>query len=159
MLPDPTLLVLDEPSNGLDPAGIIEMRELLRRLCNDGKTIFVSSHLLGELERIADWLVVVKDGRALYCGPASEFTAEGDEMLILSTESPDQLDALVTLVGRLGYAVVAENGALRVAAPATATAEISRAAAGAGVTLTEIKRQRQSLEDTFLEMINGGPHA
>lgn len=73
LLPDPDLLILDEPANGLDPLGIIGTRDLLRRLREQGKTIFLSSHLLGELEQVADWLVVLHQGKALYNGSASAF--------------------------------------------------------------------------------------
>lgn len=72
LLPDPDLLILDEPTNGLDPLGIIEMRDLLRTLREQGKTIFLSSHLLGELEQIIDWLVMLNQGQAIFNGPASE---------------------------------------------------------------------------------------
>src|SRR5438874_7404432 len=72
LLPDPDLLILDEPANGLDPLGIIDMRELLRRVRDRGKTIVLSSHLLGELEHIADWLVVLHEGKALFCGSARD---------------------------------------------------------------------------------------
>jgi ABC-2 type transport system ATP-binding protein len=73
LLPDPDLLILDEPANGLDPLGIIATRDLLRRLRDQGKTIFLSSHLLGELEQVADWLVMLHQGKALYHGPARAF--------------------------------------------------------------------------------------
>lgn len=73
LLPDPDLLILDEPANGLDPLGIIQMRDLLRHLREQGKTVFLSSHLLGELEQVADWLVMLHQGKALYNGPARAF--------------------------------------------------------------------------------------
>ena len=73
LLTDPDLLILDEPANGLDPLGIIGTRDLLRRLREQGKTIFLSSHLLGELEQVADWLVMLHQGKALYNGPARAF--------------------------------------------------------------------------------------
>jgi ABC-2 type transport system ATP-binding protein len=73
LLPDPDLLILDEPANGLDPLGIIATRDLLRRLREQGKTIFLSSHLLGELEQVADWLIVLHQGKALYNGSARAF--------------------------------------------------------------------------------------
>jgi ABC-2 type transport system ATP-binding protein len=73
LLPDPDLLILDEPANGLDPLGIIATRDLLRRLRDQGKTVFLSSHLLGELELVADWLVMLHQGKALYDGPARAF--------------------------------------------------------------------------------------
>jgi ABC-2 type transport system ATP-binding protein len=66
------LLILDEPANGLDPLGIIQLRDLFRDLRERGKTLFLSSHLLGELERVADWLVVLHEGRALFNGPAGD---------------------------------------------------------------------------------------
>lgn len=73
LLPDPDLLILDEPANGLDPSGIIAMRDLLRHLREQGKTIFLSSHLLGELEQVADWLVMLHQGKTLYNGSARAF--------------------------------------------------------------------------------------
>ncbi len=73
LLPDPDLLILDEPANGLDPLGIVTTRDLLRHLHEQGKTIFLSSHLLGELEQVADWLVMLHQGKALYNGPAHAF--------------------------------------------------------------------------------------
>jgi ABC-2 type transport system ATP-binding protein len=73
LLPDPDLLILDEPANGLDPLGIRATRDLLRHLRAQGKTIFLSSHLLGELEQVADWLVMLHQGQALYQGPARAF--------------------------------------------------------------------------------------
>jgi ABC-2 type transport system ATP-binding protein len=71
LLPDPALLVLDEPANGLDPAGILEIRALLRGLADEGTTVFVSSHLLAEVEQISDWLVMIDHGRLLYDGPST----------------------------------------------------------------------------------------
>src|SRR5215831_15434863 len=79
LLPDPDLLILDEPANGLDPLGIIQTRDLLRSLREQGKTIFISSHLLGELERVADWLVMLHQGKALYQGPTRAFLDQHPE--------------------------------------------------------------------------------
>src|SRR5579859_6393889 len=72
LLPDPDLLILDEPANGLDPLGIIQVRDLLRHLADQGKTILLSSHLLGELEQVTDWLIMLHQGKALFCGPARD---------------------------------------------------------------------------------------
>ncbi len=79
LLPDPDLLILDEPANGLDPLGIIAMRDLLRHLREQGKTIFLSSHLLGELEQVTDWLVMLHQGKALFSGPARELLDRSGE--------------------------------------------------------------------------------
>jgi ABC-2 type transport system ATP-binding protein len=77
LLPDPDLLILDEPANGLDPLGIAQMRELLQQLRARGKTIFLSSHQLGELEKVVDWLVVLDSGKAVFDGSADAFGARG----------------------------------------------------------------------------------
>ena len=93
LLPDPDLLILDEPANGLDPLGIIQMRDLLRHLRELGKTIFLSSHLLGELEQVTDWLVMLNLGKALFSGPAREFLDRRGE-LVVEAEEATQLDLL-----------------------------------------------------------------
>ena len=72
LLPDPDLLVLDEPTNGLDPAGIAEIRALIRGLGDEGRTVVVSSHLLGELEATADYVIVIHLGQLLYAGPLAD---------------------------------------------------------------------------------------
>src|SRR5207302_5665893 len=82
LLPDPDLLILDEPANGLDPLGIIGMRDLLRHLREQGKTVFLSSHLLGELEQVADWLVMIHHGKALFSGPARELLGRRAELVV-----------------------------------------------------------------------------
>jgi ABC-2 type transport system ATP-binding protein len=158
LLPDPELLVLDEPANGLDPAGIIEMRELLRSLRDQGKTVFISSHLLGELEHMADWMVVLKEGEAAYAGPTVELTNRSAGGILLSVESPDQMEKLQRIVMDLGYQAHWQDAALRVSAPREAAGEINRQAMNVGVTLTEIQHLKSTLEDIFLAMISGDDH-
>src|SRR5579859_5099369 len=113
LLPDPDLLILDEPANGLDPLGIIATRDLLRRLREQGKTIFLSSHLLGELEQVADWLVMLHQGKALYNGPARAFL---DHRSVLIVDTKDAAErALVARIARAaGYTVTVDNGALSI---------------------------------------------
>ena len=76
LLPDPEVLVLDEPTNGLDPAGIVEIRALIRALGDEGRTVLVSSHLLSEIEAAADRLVVIRFGELLFSGPLSTLIAQ-----------------------------------------------------------------------------------
>jgi ABC-2 type transport system ATP-binding protein len=154
LLPDPDLLILDEPTNGLDPEGIIEMRDLLRDLWDAGTTIFVSSHLLGELERIADWLIVIKAGQAVYSGPTGDLARSGRSGFVLATES-SHMNALTEVVEHLGFHASSQDGHLRVEAPADAAAAISRRALQAGIPLTEIRPVRATLEDQVLAMIAG----
>ena len=90
LLGDPALVVLDEPTNGLDPAGIREMRGIVRSINADGRTVLVSSHLLAEVEQVCDWLIVIGDGRRLFQGPTSDLLAGGgnleDRYLAMFTE-------------------------------------------------------------------------
>src|SRR5260370_21977962 len=117
LLPDPALLILDEPANGLDPLGIIEMRDLLRSLRDQGKTIFISSHLLGELEQVADWLVMLNQGKAVFNGPARDLV-DGRGELIVTVEEATQADLVARIAIAAGYAGTSENGSLRTHWPA-----------------------------------------
>src|SRR5436305_4364899 len=103
LLPDPDLLILDEPANGLDPIGIIQIRDLLRRLREQGKTIFISSHLLGELEQVADWLVMLDQGKALFSGPARELLDRRGELVVEAEAT--QLDMVARIASAAGYPV------------------------------------------------------
>jgi ABC-2 type transport system ATP-binding protein len=152
LLPDPELLVLDEPVNGLDPAGIIETRALLRRLRDGGITVFVSSHLLGELEQIADWLVLIQDGGIRFQGAMADLLASSHHRLVLATEDAADVDSLAAIARNLGHTVEVDGSRVRVEGGENAAAEINRAAMRAGITLVEIAVERFSLEDTFLAM-------
>jgi len=152
MLRDPALLVLDEPTNGLDPAGIREMRELVRSIADLGPTVFLSSHLLAEIQSVCEWLVVVERGRLVYQGPTDELLEHGDDGFIVATETPEGLLALGQLIDAAGHRADRVDGRLRVYAPAAFAAELSREASARGVVLTELIPVRASLEDRFLEL-------
>ena len=87
LLPGPELLVLDEPTNGLDPHGIAEIRAMLRSFADDGMTVFVSSHLLAEIQQICEHLVVIEAGRLIFQGGVEELLAARAPELIVRTES------------------------------------------------------------------------
>lgn len=154
LLPDPDLLILDEPANGLDPLGIIQMRDLLRHLREQGKTIFLSSHLLGELERVADWLVMLHQGKALFSGPARELLDRRDE-LVVEAEEATQLDLVTRIASAAGYTVTPDNGSLRIACPLDWASELDRRAREAGATRIAIHAKEASLEERFLAMVKG----
>jgi ABC-2 type transport system ATP-binding protein len=153
LLSDPELLILDEPANGLDPPGIIEMRELLRRLRDGGKTLLVSSHLLAEVDQIADWLIVLVAGKAVYCGPAASLPGRQSSEILVATESPAQLDVVVRIARDRGYTAVVENGQARIAAPPSFAAELNRLTMQAGATLVELHQVQSTLEESFLQII------
>ncbi len=154
LLPDPELLILDEPANGLDPLGIIQMRDLLRSLRDQGKTIFVSSHLLGELEQVSDWIVMLNQGRAVFSGPAHELVARRGELIVEASEA-SQLDLVAGIATAAGYAVTREDGSLRIACPVGFAEELNRRLIEAGTTGVEIRRSQATLEESFLAMVKG----
>ena len=154
LLPDPDLLILDEPANGLDPLGIIQMRDLLRRLREQGKTVFLSSHLLGELEQVTDWLVMLHQGKALFSGPARELLDRRSE-LVVEAEEATQLDLVARIAREAGYTVTPDNGSLRIACPLDWASELNRRAREAGATHIVIRTKEASLEERFLALLKG----
>ena len=154
LLNGPRLLVLDEPTNGLDPDGIRDVRDLVRALADDGLTVLVSSHLLAELEQVCDHLVVVERGQEVFQGPTSALLAGGDALL-LAPEHPADLGALADLLRRHGLEPVREGDRLRVPA-ATDPAGVNRAAAEAGIVLAELHVARASLEQRYGSLVGAG---
>jgi ABC-2 type transport system ATP-binding protein len=154
LLPDPDLLILDEPANGLDPLGIIQVRDLLRSLHEQGKTIFVSSHLLGELEQVSDWIVMLNQGKAVFCGPAHELVARSGELIVEASEST-QLDLVAGIATEAGYTVTWEDGFLRIACPLGFAEELKRRVTSAGATGVEIRAREANLEESFLALVKG----
>lgn len=154
LLPDPELLILDEPANGLDPLGIIEMRGMLRRLAGQGKTILLSSHLLGELEQLTDWLIMLNQGKALFCGPARELLAQRVEVVV-EAQDRVQLDLAARIAGEAGYAVTREDQLLRIACSAGFAETLNRQAREAGAPDLTIRVREASLEQLFLALLKG----
>ena len=103
LLPNPKLLILDEPTNGLDPAGIQEVRALLRQLADEGSTIFVSSHLLSELEMICDHLVMLREGKVIFTGKTSDLLAAQQPVVVARPENMKDLGKLVEIAKSLGH--------------------------------------------------------
>lgn len=152
MLGDPQTLVFDEPANGLDPEGILWMRNFLKGLANEGRTVFVSSHLLSEMALIADDLVVIGKGELIFQGPVDQFVDSAARKWV-TVRSP-QLDQIADALRTAGHEVVpAGAGAIDVVGPTAA--EVGEVAAGLGATLHELSPQTASLEDVFLEVTAG----
>ncbi len=156
LLPDPELLVLDEPTNGLDPAGIVEIRALLRRLADEGRTVVVSSHLLSEIEAACDALAVVRNGELLFSGPLSDLVSQAGECIETAPEHPGDVGRLAELLTSNGWQATVHEENVRVTAPASQSAAVNRAAAGAGITLRALRPRAASLEDVFLRMTGEG---
>jgi ABC-2 type transport system ATP-binding protein len=162
LLGDPNLLILDEPTNGLDPAGIRDMRGLVRSLAQDGPTVLISSHLLSEVQQVCDWLVVIEHGRLVFQGPTARLLDGGDE-LTLGCEHLADLPRLQALITRRGLIATIAGDRVHVdLAEASAInspggvngllGEINRAAMAEQLTLVELTIARASLEDRYLSL-------
>ena len=160
LLGDPRLLILDEPINGLDPAGVHEMRGLVARLASANRTVLVSSHALAELEQVCDWLVVIDGGRLVFQGPADELLGRTGAKLVLAPEHPADLVRLGALVAATGRDGRSADGRIEVAMngtdPRALAAAMNRAASAGGIVLAELRVTRTTLEDSYLTIVNGG---
>lgn len=152
LLPDPELLVLDEPANGLDPAGIVEIRTLLRGLADDGRTVVVSSHLLAEIQAMVDDVIVIRFGEILYSGPLEGLMAQAAERVVAAPEHDADLARLAAIVTANGWTAAAGHGALTITMPAERAADLDRAVHDAGFALRLLAPQRDSLETVFLNL-------
>jgi ABC-2 type transport system ATP-binding protein len=151
LLGEPELLVLDEPANGLDPAGIRWLRDLLRSLANRGRTILVSSHVLAEIEQIADEVVIIHRGKFVAQSTTAELAARAAAGV--RVRSPDGHRLREVLVAAGMSAVALEDGALGVA---DGTPErVGELAAEQGIVLHELVAEKATLEEAFLELTAG----
>ena len=152
LLGDPRALVLDEPANGLDPQGIRWLRDFLRAMAAEGRTVLVSSHVLAEVAQTVDDVVVIHRGRLVQQGPVQSLTAAGTGVLV-RTPRPD---VLRTALDRAGLtAVEAPDGALVV--DGGEAAQVGEIAFAAGVPLHELAPRSTSLEEAFLALTTDAP--
>jgi len=151
LLPNPKLLMLDEPTNGLDPEGIQEVRALLRSLANDGTSVFVSSHLLSELELISDYLVMLRKGEVVFTGKMSDLMLSQQPVIIAKSINESDLVKLLAIAEQAGHAATIRDGAVHVQGPADWAQNFNRAAFDAGITLSQLTPQLPNLEETFLK--------
>lgn len=156
LLPNPELLILDEPTNGLDPAGIVEIRQLLKWLGAEGVAVFVSSHLLAEIQAGCDRLVIISSGRLVFAGELDELLEYAGMGLVARPELSGDVERLADLVASAGHNVQSTGDALLIDAPSDWAAELNRLAMGGGITLRELKPQIEELEDVFLRMTGDG---
>ncbi|MEX0874452.1 MAG: ABC transporter ATP-binding protein [Actinomycetota bacterium] len=151
LIKDPEVLVLDEPANGLDPAGLKEVRDLLRSLADDGRTVFLSSHLLGEVQAICDSVAILSRGRCIAQGPVDEVLAvRGGNAFVVRAAKIREAKRALDQAGLM--ATFRGDKSLRVIAQSQGPARITRALAEAGIYLTELRPEEISLEAVFLEL-------
>jgi ABC-2 type transport system ATP-binding protein len=148
LLGDPRILVLDEPANGLDPQGIRWLREFLRSLAAEGRTIFISSHVLAEVEQIVDEVVIIHRGKFVVQATTAELVARAAGGI--RARSP-QADRLRAALEEAGVKVASSEGDLLTLADAT-TAQVGEIAAAKGIVLHELVAESSSLEEAFLDL-------
>jgi ABC-2 type transport system ATP-binding protein len=154
LLADPALMILDEPTNGLDPAGITEFRAFVREMVAEGRTVFLSSHLLDEVEKICDMAAIVDRGRILMQGTVAELASGGRPTILIGCDDPTAAERLL-----LDHPAVAESGeadgGVRLVLTDisdAAVADINRRLVEAGIAVHRLEPARVSLEERFLEI-------
>ncbi|MEU2778407.1 ABC transporter ATP-binding protein [Streptomyces sp. NPDC007162] len=152
LLSDPRLLILDEPMNRLDPAGILEMRHLIRSLVDEGRTVVVSSHLLDEVEKTCDLVAIVDSGRLLAAGPVGEI-AQGGRDVLVGCDDPARATAVLRDRQAAADITVDDSGMLRITpVPGVTVPTINRLMVEAGVQVGRLEPVRATLEERFLEI-------
>ena len=150
LLKDPEVLVLDEPANGLDPAGIREIRELIRRLGTEGRTVFLSSHLLAEVEQVCDRVAIVAGGRTIKSGPIAEVLAAARPTAV--SVKVRNLEGGARTLAAAGFDVNLTDHHLEVAVPPSKAESVTRALVADGHFPSELRAVETSLEDAFFAL-------
>ena len=156
LLADPELLILDEPTNGLDPAGIHEFRAMIRGFVAEGRTVLLSSHLLDEVERICDQVAIVDHGRVVTQGTIADLARGSTEAILIATSDDQEALAIVSCHRAVDGLDLAEDGIRITLLPdvdADAAADdIGRRLIEGGVAIRRFERAKASLEERFLEV-------
>ena len=149
LLKDPELVILDEPSNGLDPQGMAEMRKLIKDISDSDRTVLISSHLLGEVEQICDRVGVISNGRLVIQSTVQELV--GEEGVLVKAQPVEQ--AQVVLTRMFGpEAVSRQNGSIHLKTTPQNSIEINRQLVAAGVGVSELRPYERSLEEVFFQL-------
>ncbi len=156
LLKDPRLVVLDEPTNGLDPAGMADMRLLVRRLGAAGSTVLLSSHLMTEVQELCDRVGVIAAGRLVAESTVAELRGEPGLRLVATPLARAAAQARILLGAN---AVRVTDGGLRLAVPPARAAEVNAALVAAGIAVSELRPEERSLEEAFLTLTSGANHA
>jgi ABC-2 type transport system ATP-binding protein len=156
LLKSPEVLIFDEPTNGLDPVGIHDIRSTMRALADSGRTVLVSSHILSEIEQIADSMSIIAQGRTVAEGDMQGFLRRGEPHVRVGVDRPT---AAADVLRMAGWRVESGDGGLRVMSRGAVEADaaaVARVLGLAGLWPHELTTERQSLERVFLELTAGG---
>ena len=152
LLRDPEVLILDEPTNGLDPQGIVEIRGLLMRLGAEGKTILVSSHLLAEIQAACERLIIIKRGALVFEGKTSDLLAHTTDEVVAVPEHPADAEGLANVLKSSGFDASLDGDSVRIPDEHHSTPAINRLAFDNDITLRQLRVDVEDLEDVFLRM-------
>ncbi len=153
LLNDPEILILDEPTNGLDPKGIRQIRDIIQQIASNGTTILLASHLLDEVEKVCTDVVVLRKGQMLYSGPVGEMNRNHGSIFI-DAVNRDHLQEFLKKQSYTGTITI-HNDALEVTLLNDVdTVQINKEAFENGITLSKLFHKKQSLEDQFIELTN-----
>lgn len=155
LLNDPEILILDEPTNGLDPQGIHQIREIIRKIAAMGTTILLASHLLDEVEKVCSHVIIIRKGEKLYDGKVDEMNANHG-YFELKSENLDQLHSYLTNSKQFDKIKTNEESGLLTAFPSEELAadEFNKQLIAEGIILSHLVKRRESLEQQFLELTN-----
>ena len=159
LVTDPAIVILDEPTNGLDPAGQREIRGIIPRLAEEGHAVLLASHMLHEVEQVSDRVAIIRRGKMLREGRVGDLLAQG-EYIEVGVDATD-IDRARDVLARMPWVekVDVRDGTLRVAAPADAGSAINRTLVESGVFAGRIAAQRNTLEELFLELTESAADA
>ncbi len=149
MLKDPDLLILDEPTNGLDPQGMAEMRKLIKEIGQGDRTVLLSSHLLGEVEQICDRVGVISNGRLVKQSTVQDLI--GEEGVLVRAQPIDQAQELLTKMFGID-AISRQNGAIHLKTKPENSVQVNRMLMAAGVDVSELRTFERSLEEVFFQL-------
>lgn len=156
LLNDPVVLILDEPTNGLDPMGIAEIREIIKRIAADGKTIILASHLLDEVQKVCTHFAVLRKGHLVHSGPVGD-VGSGEEIVEVHAYHDDLNHLLLQFSGTLS--VAKENGLFQVKMrEGFHSNDLNKFLFEQGITATHLLTQKKSLEKQFLEILAESPN-
>jgi ABC-2 type transport system ATP-binding protein len=150
LLSDPQLLVLDEPTSGLDPAGRKEVKDLIHTMKQEGKTIFLSSHILSEVEQICDRAIIVNKGRLVRMGSLNELLGTGDLVEMVADQLPTEMD---TLLREWGATIDRGAQGVRIIVPVARKRELAEKLWTAGCDVVSMVPVRSSLEDLYMKLV------
>jgi ABC-2 type transport system ATP-binding protein len=153
LLSNPQLIVLDEPTSGLDPAGRKEVRDLISSLKAAGKTVFLSSHILSEVEQICDRAIIIDRGQMVRAGTMDELLGSGDRVEILANQLPEQMEPVFL---EWGAGIEREAHGVRIAIDTAHKRQVAETLWAAGCDVISITPMRSSLEELFLKLVGSG---